>query len=88
MRLRPASLRFKILIVIVTSVVIAVLTCGLIVRQATARAEDNRMRDNISSQLREASSIYSETGVSRSTQQSMTRRCHRRPRKLLSMVSP
>ena len=63
MRLRPASLRFKILIVIVTSVVIAVLTCGLIVRQAAARAEDNRMRDNISSQLREASSIYSETGV-------------------------
>lgn len=63
MRFPTASLHVKIVVVIVTSVVIAVLTCGVIVRQAAARAEDDRMRDNITLQLTEASSIFSDTGV-------------------------
>lgn len=63
MTLPTVSLRVKIIVVIVTSVIIAVLTCGVIVRQAAARAEDSRIRDNVTLQLSEASSIYSETGV-------------------------
>lgn len=57
------SLRWKIVIVIVVSVFIAVLSCGFIVRQSAASAEDNRMRESISTQLSEATSIYAETGV-------------------------
>ncbi|QCP04604.1 HAMP domain-containing sensor histidine kinase [Brevibacterium sp. CS2] len=57
------SLRWKIVILIVSSVIIAVLACGVIVRQSAAAAEDDRMRQNISSQLADAISIYSDTGV-------------------------
>lgn len=57
------SLRWKIVVVIVVSVVIAVLSCGFIVRQSAARAEDNRMRQAVTDQLSDATTIYSETGV-------------------------
>ncbi|MYM19356.1 two-component sensor histidine kinase [Brevibacterium sp. 5221] len=57
------SLRWKIVIVIVASVVIAVLSCGFIVRHSAASAEDNRMRENVTDQLSDATTIYAETGV-------------------------
>ncbi|WP_101652967.1 sensor histidine kinase [Brevibacterium ihuae] len=57
------SLRWKIVILIVSSVIIAVLSCGVVVRQSAAAAEDDRMRQNISAQLSDAISIYADTGV-------------------------
>lgn len=57
------SLRWKISLIIVVSVIIAVLSCGIVVRQSAARAEDDRMRSDAVSQLSDASSIYSDTGV-------------------------
>lgn len=57
------SLRWKIVLLIVVSVIIAVLSCGVIVRQSAAAAEDDRMRQRVSDQLEDAISIYSDTGV-------------------------
>nr|WP_272902272.1 HAMP domain-containing sensor histidine kinase [Brevibacterium daeguense] len=39
------------------------MSCGVIVRQSAAAAEDDRMRQNISKQLSDAIAIYSDTGV-------------------------
>ncbi|MFL0576114.1 sensor histidine kinase [Brevibacterium luteolum] len=57
------SLRWKIVLLIVVSVIIAVLSCGVVVRQSAAAAEDDRMRQRVSDQLEDAISIYSDTGV-------------------------
>ena len=57
------SLRWKIVLLVVTSVVIAALSCGVVVRQSAARAETERQRANVSEQLTDAVSVYSNTGV-------------------------
>ncbi|WP_029088539.1 sensor histidine kinase [Brevibacterium album] len=57
------SLRWKIVLLIITSVVIAALTCGVVVRQSAAVIETNRQRDNVTAQLRDAISVYADTGV-------------------------
>lgn len=57
------SLRWKIVLLVITSVVIAALTCGVVVRQSAARAEGERQRANATEQLNQAVSVYSDTGV-------------------------
>jgi len=57
------SLRWKISLLIVASVIIAVLSCSIILRQSAARAEDDRMRSTVTDQLANAVNIFSETGV-------------------------
>ncbi|RBP67136.1 signal transduction histidine kinase [Brevibacterium sanguinis] len=57
------SLRWKISLLIVASVIIAVLSCSIILRQSAARAEDDRMRATVTEQLSNAVTIFSETGV-------------------------
>ena len=57
------SLRWKISLLIVASVIIAVLSCSIILRQSAARAEDDRMRSTVTDQLTNAVNIFSETGV-------------------------
>src|SRR5699024_253800 len=57
------SLRWKIVLLVVTSVVIAALSCGVVVRQSAARAETERQRANVSEQLADAVSVYTNTGV-------------------------
>ena len=59
------SLRWKISLLIVASVIIAVLSCSIILRQSAARAEDDRMRSTVTDQLTNAVNIFSETRVSR-----------------------
>jgi signal transduction histidine kinase len=57
------SLRWKIVLLIITSVVIAALSCGVVVRQSAAVMETNRQRENVTAQLRDAIAIYADTGV-------------------------
>lgn len=57
------SLRWKISLLIVASVIIAVLSCSIILRQSAARAEDDRMRSTVTEQLENAVTIFTETGV-------------------------
>lgn len=57
------SLRVKMVLTIVLSVVIAVLSCGLIIRQSVAAVENDRLRAQAAEQLNEARDIYNETGV-------------------------
>ncbi|HHX48737.1 MAG TPA: two-component sensor histidine kinase, partial [Brevibacterium sp.] len=57
------SLRWKISLLIVASVIIAVLSCSIVLRQSAARAEDDRMRSTVTEQLTNATAIFSETGV-------------------------
>lgn len=57
------SLRWKIVLLVITSVVIAALSCGVVVRQSAARAEAERQRANVAEQLDDAVSVYTNTGV-------------------------
>lgn len=57
------SLRWKISLLIVSSVIIAVVSCSIVLRQSAARAEDDRMRSTVTEQLGNAVNIFSETGV-------------------------
>ncbi|GAA1928574.1 MULTISPECIES: sensor histidine kinase [Brevibacterium] len=57
------SLRWKISLLIVASVIIAVLSCSIVLRQSAARAEDDRMRSTVTEQLANSVAIFSETGV-------------------------
>src|SRR5699024_1946685 len=57
------SLRWKISLLIVASVIIAVLTCSIVLRQSAAGPEDDRMPSTVTEQLTSASAIPSETGV-------------------------
>ena len=57
------SLRWKISLLIVASVIISVLSCSIVLRQSVARAEDDRMRSTVTEQLTNATAIFSETGV-------------------------
>src|SRR5699024_5563562 len=57
------SLRWKISLLIVASVIIAVLSCSIVLRQSASRAEDDRMRSTVTEQLTNATAIFSETGV-------------------------
>lgn len=57
------SLRWKIVLLVITSVVIAALSCGVVVRQSAARAEAERQRADVTEQLNHAVSVYSDTGV-------------------------
>src|SRR5699024_3183074 len=55
------SLRWKISLLIVASVIIAVLSCSIVLRQSAARAADDRMRSTVTEQLTNAT--CSDTGV-------------------------
>lgn len=57
------SLRWKIVLVIVTSVMVAVLSCGVVVRQSATISENDRLRNNLTEQLTDAVTIYQESGV-------------------------
>src|SRR5699024_5976735 len=57
------SLRWKISLLIVASVILAVLSCSIVLRQSAARAEADRTRSTATAQLTYPIAICSESGV-------------------------